>query len=262
MKNLLSDINIYCINLSSRSDRKRFMEQQFKEAGVEEKVTFIKAISSHSLGQSKIIDTLSASESANLLSHLKALKALLDSKNEFAIIMEDDCNIENAKRFKTTLAESFNRVGVKNICVQLMVNVREEQAQFKGLKIRTFWEFSTVAYFIDKRYAESILKNFNTLRKINEYPRVEILDPRNQKTFKRKRSTETIIYSGNSYSIPILTSTIIKPDIKHLNKKESIDQEIASAQKTDSLWVNQSNLDFFEYFYTIKTLVAQNTCDA
>jgi hypothetical protein len=228
------------------------MEHQFKEMKLLERVTFVNAISADTLGNFNIIDSLSETESANLFSHLKALHHFINSDKEFAVIMEDDCNIENAKKFKNTLAQSFVKSKIKNICIQLMVNVREEDLLACELNKRTFWEFSTVAYFIDREYAALIIKKFNTVKKINNYPQIEIFDPRNKKTFYRKRTTETIIYSENSYSIPIFTSKVFSASIKHLNKEEAIRQEVASAEKTNSLWLNQKEVDFFEYLSKIK----------
>jgi hypothetical protein len=258
MKNLLSNIEIYCINLSKRKDRKGFMESQFKKMGILEKVVFINAIPADILGEPNIVNGLSASESANLLSHLKALNAFVNSDNDFAVIMEDDCNIENAKKFKIPIAESVKKAKIKNICIQLAIAVREENPLVCELKKTSFWDFSNVAYFIDKEYAKLILKNFNTIKKINSYSSVEVFDPRSQKTYEARKTTEVIVYSGNSYSIPILTTKTLGSDMNHLHIEESIRQEITSAEKTNRLWDNKKDLDFFQYLSKTECFAIHN----
>jgi hypothetical protein len=74
-----------------------------------------------------------------------------------------------------------------------------------------------------------------------------VLDPRNNKYFLTKNTAEEIVYSGNSYSIPILTSKILGSSLNHKNLSEALIQESSSIEKTNKLWGGKKNMDFNDY---------------
>ena len=98
----LKDIpHIYWINLDDKTDRRQFMEEQFAYWEVEN--TRISAYDGRDDDLSDIItgkypDNMSSGEIGCVTSHLKAIKYWLESSDaEYAIMMEDDCDLEVVK---------------------------------------------------------------------------------------------------------------------------------------------------------------------
>jgi GR25 family glycosyltransferase involved in LPS biosynthesis len=247
MKNLVSDIDIYCINLKDRIDRRLFMARQFKDLSVIKRSNFIEAVSATELTSEELINDLSKEESACLLSHIKAIKTFMASGSDFAIILEDDCDLSNSKKFNGSILNSIKLHNFKNFILQLGVSVRIEDSPMAKLKKRTFWDFSSMAYLIDREYGKRFLAKFKNINSINNYEIKKVLDPRNNKYFLTKNTAEEIVYSGNSYSIPILTSKILGSSLNHKNLSEALIQESSSIEKTNKLWDGKKNMDFNDY---------------
>jgi GR25 family glycosyltransferase involved in LPS biosynthesis len=251
MKNLVSDIDIYCINLKDRIDRRLFMARQFKDLSVIKRSTFIEAVSAIKLTPKEIVDGLSKEESACLLSHIKAIKAFASSDSEFAIILEDDCDLQNSKKFYPPIADAAKTLNFKNLIIQLAVSSRVEQELTKTIKKRTFWNFSTIAYLLDKEYAKNFLQKFKDLDSINKYTSEKVLDPRTEEYFLPANTAETILYYQNAYSMPALTSKILGSSLNHKNADEAFLQEQLSIKKTNALWSAEENIDLFKYLKKI-----------
>jgi GR25 family glycosyltransferase involved in LPS biosynthesis len=251
MKNLISDVDIYCINLKNRLDRRLFMARQFKDLSVIKRSTFIRAVSANDLAKEDIIGGLSKEESACLFSHLKALEFFVNSKSDLAIILEDDCDLENLKRFNGSITDAIKLSNFKNFILQLAVLARPEDRFTQKIKKRTFWDFSSMAYLVDREYAEKLLKKFKNVDSINNYRAKRVLDPRTDQYFLPNNTAETILYSGDSYSIPIFTSKILGSSLNHKNANEALIQEQLSIQKTNELWSSQENIDLSNYIKRI-----------
>ena len=93
---------IYYLNLDDQPERKEYMEEQFKYWEIED-YERISAYDGREDDLSDIIkgrypDNMSSGEIGCTTSHLKALKYFLDnSEAPYAVIMEDDCDLELVK---------------------------------------------------------------------------------------------------------------------------------------------------------------------
>ena len=106
MENKINQIPIYWINLERSVDRKIIFEKQLENYNI----IFHKRINGidgfHiNLQDFKTVDNLTKFELGCTLSHLKAIKEAFINKEEYVLIMEDDCNFEYLKYQKYSLDE-------------------------------------------------------------------------------------------------------------------------------------------------------------
>jgi GR25 family glycosyltransferase involved in LPS biosynthesis len=151
---------IYYINLDDQPERREFMESQFKYWEIEN-YTRISAYDGRNddLGdiiKGKYPDNVTTPEIGCLTSHLKAIKYWYEnSDTPYAVFMEDDCIINNAKYWSFTWQEFLSRVPYNFDCLQLClivtgdihVTIHKHQAN----------EFSTACYVITRRYAKKLI---------------------------------------------------------------------------------------------------------
>lgn len=96
--------HIYWLNLDDKEDRRKFMEDQFSYWEIE-KHTRISAYDGRDDDLSDIIvgkypDNMSSGEIGCVTSHLKAIRHWLEtSTDDYAIMMEDDCDLEVVKHW-------------------------------------------------------------------------------------------------------------------------------------------------------------------
>jgi GR25 family glycosyltransferase involved in LPS biosynthesis len=104
----------------------------------------------------KYPDNVTTPEIGCLSSHLKAIKYWYEnSDTPYAVFMEDDCIINNAKYWSFTWQEFLSRVPYNWDCLQLClivtgdihVTIHKHQAN----------EFSTACYVITRRYAKKLI---------------------------------------------------------------------------------------------------------
>lgn len=112
--NIIGNIPIYWINLNRSIERKQFMEKQFKKYNIKN-THRIEAIdgdklneNNHNYYHSSGIRKLTKYEIACCMSHIKALHNAFNDNNQYAIIMEDDCDFEYLNYQKTQLIELFD----------------------------------------------------------------------------------------------------------------------------------------------------------
>ncbi len=151
---------IYYINLDDQPERREFMESQFRYWEIEN-YTRISAYDGRNddLGdiiKGKYPDNVTTPEIGCLTSHLKAIKYWYDnSDTPYAVFMEDDCIIDNARYWSFTWQEFLSRVPYNFDCLQLClivtgdihVTIHKHQAN----------EFSTACYVITRRYAKKLI---------------------------------------------------------------------------------------------------------
>ena len=93
---------IYYLNLDDQPERKEYMEEQFQYWGIEN-YTRISAYDGREDDLGDIIkgrypESMSSGEIGCITSHLKAIKYWMEtSDSPYAIIMEDDCNLDLVK---------------------------------------------------------------------------------------------------------------------------------------------------------------------
>ena len=103
--------HVYWINLDDKEDRRQFMENQFAYWEVEN--TRISAYDGRDDDLSDILagkypDNMSSGEIGCVTSHLKAISYWLEnSDDEYAIMMEDDCDLEVVKHWPFTWKDWF-----------------------------------------------------------------------------------------------------------------------------------------------------------
>ena len=208
---------LYYLNLDGQPERRQYMEDQFKYWEIEN-YTRISAYDGREDDLSDIIsgrypDTMSGGEIGCTTSHLNAIKHYLDnSDSPYAIIMEDDCNLELAKFWNFTWREFMSGLPYDWDVVQLAI-ICTGSIHVK-LHRRFVNDFSTACYMISRHHAEKLLK-------FHERDGKYKLD----NGAKPRAVADDLIYnSGNTYSMPLflykleLGSTIHPEHIDAIHK--------------------------------------------
>jgi mannosyltransferase OCH1-like enzyme len=117
--NNMIDIPIYYINLDRSTDRKKYMEDQFKYYNITNynRISAIdgKKIQNTSKGfidNIKYVNNynkLTAYEIACTLSHLKTINLIDNNNNDYALILEDDCSLDLITFWKDNLLNLINK---------------------------------------------------------------------------------------------------------------------------------------------------------
>ena len=151
---------VYCLNLDGQPDRWNYMESQFKYWGV----TDYQRVSAYDGREDDLSDIIkgrypsdmSGGEIGCITSHLKALKMFLDTDAPYAIMMEDDCNLDtvhywnfNWNDFVAHLPYDWDVVQLAIICTG-DIHVK--------LHRRFVNDFSTACYMITRHHAEKLVR--------------------------------------------------------------------------------------------------------
>lgn len=203
----MSNISFYYINLSNRKDRNNRMVNQFNDLKITN-YQRIQACSPSDYNFNNYIKNLSDTHFAILGSHIKAISHFYhNSKNEYAIIFEDDVDLSSFKKIGFNLTELFH-VFSNTKCFQLAVSNRVEHVPNFSPHERSFWDFSCLAYMISKSYAKDFLDRYCIDNKINldSLNLKMVYDSRIKKYFTPPPWTENVIYSiGNVVTWPIFS---------------------------------------------------------
>jgi len=151
---------IYYINLDGQPERKEYMESLFKYWEIEnyERVSGYDGrdddLSDILVG--KYPNDMSGGEIGCITSHLKAIKMFLDTDAPYAIMMEDDCNLDtvhywnfNWNDFVAHLPYDYDVVQLAIICTG-DIHVK--------LHRRFVNDFSTACYMITRHHAEKLVR--------------------------------------------------------------------------------------------------------
>jgi hypothetical protein len=188
---------IYYLNLDNQPERKEYMEQQFDYWQIEN-YTRISAYDGRDDDLSDIIrgrypETMSSGEIGCVTSHLKAIKHWYEtSDSPYAIIMEDDCNLDLVKYWNFTWDDFYCRIPYDWDVMQIAIICTGDLHVI--LHKRFVNDFSTACYLITRHHAEKLLK-FHT--KGDKYKLDNGVKP-------RPVADDLIYNSGNTYSIPLL----------------------------------------------------------
>jgi hypothetical protein len=153
---------IYYLNLDGQPERKLYMEDQFKYWNLEN-YTRISAFDGRNDDLSDIIfgrypETLTSGEIGCVTSHLKAIKHWMEtSDSPYAIIMEDDCNIDIARYWNFTWEDFISRSPYAWDVIQLAIISTGDISV--PIHTRFVNEFSTACYVITRHHAEKLIKN-------------------------------------------------------------------------------------------------------
>lgn len=215
--------HIYYLNLDDQPERNQYMQDQFKYWEIEN-YTRISAYDGRTDDLSEIIsgrypEMMTSGEIGCTTSHLKAIKHWYETTDSpYAIIMEDDCNLETVKYWNFTWNEIISKVPYDFDVIQLAIictgNIHVT------LHKRFVNDFSTASYLITRHHATKLLKYHIRGEKYK-------LD----NGVKPRAVADDLIYnSGNTFSAPLLLYKLelgssIHPDhidMFHKNSYEGI----------------------------------------
>jgi len=230
---------VYYLNLDDQPERRQYMEDQFSYWEIEN-YTRISAYDGREDDLSDIIkgkypDMMSSGEIGCVTSHLKAIKHWYDtSDSPYAIIMEDDCNLDLVKHWNFTWLDFYSQIPYDWDIVQIAI-ICTGDIHVK-LHKRFVNDFSTACYLINRHHAEKLLK-FHV--KDNKY--------RLDNGVKPRPVADDLIYnSGNTYSIPLL---LYKIELGSSIHPEHIDMfHKGNHDALNTFWKqNGSEIDIREY---------------
>ncbi len=187
---------IYYLNLDGQPERKEYMESQFKYWEIEN-YERISAFDGRDDDLSDIIkgrypENMTSGEIGCTTSHLKAIKHWYDtSDSPYAIIMEDDVDLQIARFWNFTWADFVSKIPYDWDVVQLAI-ICTGNLHVK-LHKRFVNDFSTAAYIITRHHAEKLLK-FHL--RDGKYKLDQGIKP-------RAVADDLIYNSGNTFSIPL-----------------------------------------------------------
>lgn len=187
---------IYCINLDDQPERWNYMEEQFKYWEIEN-YTRVSAYDGRESDLGEIIkgrypDMMSSSELGCTTSHLKAIKQFYESGEPYAIMMEDDCNLDLVRFWNFTWKDFYCKLPYDWDVCQIAI-ICTGDIQIKVHK-RFVNEFSTACYLITRHHAEKMLK----LHVRGEKYKLD------NGVRPRPVADDLLYNSGNTYALPLL----------------------------------------------------------
>ena len=187
---------LYYINLDDKTDRRKFMEDQFDYWQIEN-YERISAYDGRDDDLSDIIkgrypESMTSGEIGCTTSHLKAVKHWYEtSDSPYAIIVEDDLDLQLARFWNFTWSDFVAKLPYDWDVVQLAIictgNLHVQ------LHKRFVNDFSTAAYMITRHHAEKLLKHHV---RGDKYKLDNGVKP-------RPVADDLIYNSGNTFSIPL-----------------------------------------------------------
>ncbi len=193
---------VYCINLDGQPERWQYMEEQFKYWELKD-YERISAYDGRDDDLSDIIKgkyptDMTSGEIGCTTSHLKAMKHYLDnSDSPYAIIMEDDCDMEVVRYWNFSWADvvahfpyDYDVIQIAIICTG-DIHVR--------LHKRFVNDFSTACYVISRHHAEKLVR-LHCRGGYTGHQKYKL-----DNGCKPRPVADDLIYnSGNTFAIPLL----------------------------------------------------------
>ena len=187
---------IYCINLDDQPERWKYMENQFKYWEIEN-YTRVSAYDGREDDLSDILkgrypEMVTSGEIGCVTSHLKAIKQFYDSGEPYAIMMEDDCDLELVRFWNFTWQDFYAKIPYDWDVCQIAI-ICTGDIHIKVHK-RFVNEFSTACYLITRHHAEKLIKLHC---RGDKYKLDNGVRP-------RPVADDLIYNSGNTYALPLL----------------------------------------------------------
>ena len=220
---------IYCINLDGQPERWEYMENQFKDWEIKD-YTRISAYDGREDDLSDIIsgrypEMMSSGEIGCTTSHLNAMKHFLDnSDSPYAVIMEDDCNLDMVKFWNFTWNDFYAHFPYDWDVVQLAIICTGDM--HVRLHKRFVNDFSTACYVINRYHAEKLVR-LNCRGGYTGKQKYKL----DQGVKPRPVADDLIYNSGNTFAIPLL---IYKIELGSSIHPEHID--MIHKGNHDALW--------------------------
>ena len=153
---------IYYLNLDGQPERKKYMEDQFKYWGIEnyERISAYDGRDDDlsSIIKGKYPDMMTSGEIGCTTSHLKALNHWLNtSDSPYAVIMEDDCNLDTVHFWNFTWKDFIARAPYAWDVIQLAIICTGDIVV--PVHYRFINDFSTACYVITRHHAEKLVRN-------------------------------------------------------------------------------------------------------
>lgn len=235
----LLHIPVYYINLDKDTDRLTYIEKQLSELNFL-KYKKIEAIDGNNYKNKINAPNISSADIGCTMSHMKALEEFLGSNNDLAIVCEDDADFSNLKNTNIKVEIDVNSMhsnnGLADFCLQLAVLSREEMPINFELHERSFWDFGTTVYLVNRKYAETMIEYYGCHLNINwhKFIEKEVSDPRGG-TVKTRPVADELVYSlTKTLCYPIFTFKDFKSTI-NTNYEQQI-QIKTSIEKFNSHW--------------------------
>ena len=193
---------IYCINLDAQPERWQYMEEQFKYWELKD-YHRISAYDGRADDLSHILkgkypDNMTGGEIGCTTSHLKAIKHWMEtSDSPYAIMMEDDCDLDLAKCWNFTWEDFYGHFPYDWDVVQMAI-ICTGDLHVKIHK-RFVNNFSTACYVITRHHAEKMMRLH--CRGEDKYKLDNGVRP-------RPVADDLLYNSGNTYSIPLFNYKI------------------------------------------------------
>ena len=187
---------IYYINLDDQPERAKYMEDQFEYWGIEN-YTRISAYDGReddlgSILKGRYPDNVTSGEVGCVTSHLKAIKHWYDtSDSPYAVIMEDDCDLEVVKHWGFTWKDFYSKIPYAYDVIQLAI-INPAQVHMR-LHRRFVNDFSTACYSITRHHAQKLID----LHVRGDKYKID-------NGVKPRAVADDLIYnSGNTFAIPL-----------------------------------------------------------
>lgn len=249
MSSFIENVDVYYINLKQDVDRKKSTEHDFLINNIKN-FTRIEAVDGNK--KQIFINSLSFSESGCVLSHLKAIEHFYKkSKKEFGIIFEDDIDISNIQKINFNFYDTLKYYSPDNYCLQLVSLTREDLDINFCFRERIFWDFSTAAYIINKKYAKNILKTYRMFNNnFENFKSKQIYDPRGGTVFTRPVADELVYSLAKTHIYPIFTIKNVESSIN--NDDEQSRQVLHSINLFKKKWHNYKTIEIEDFVYDTK----------
>lgn len=242
MLDVLENIEVYCINLSDRLDRKKYISQHFSDLRINN-YKFVKAFYPKDMDDSYLKECLKygmePGEAACGYSSLISIKKFLDeSDKEYLLVCEDDVDLSNILKIQFKLTDIFALFDINVECIQLAVSTRQDIQFNPNIRLRSPWDFNTTCYMLTKDYAQKVVsKYFNDKITLNNFNSVNIFDYRNKSFIKSSPVAEYVVYNTtNAVTVPIFTYSIFNSSVNQSD--ERLEQSIKSRNDFYCYWNN------------------------
>ena len=151
---------VYCINLDDHVERWEYMQDQFEYWNIKD-YTRISAYDGREDDLSDILtgrypDNMLSGEVGCTTSHLKAMKEFLKTDKPYAIMMEDDCDLDLVKFWNFTWQDFYAHLPYDWDVVQLAIICTGDL--HVHLHKRFVNDFSTACYIITRHHAEKLVR--------------------------------------------------------------------------------------------------------
>jgi GR25 family glycosyltransferase involved in LPS biosynthesis len=236
---------IYYLNLDGQPERKEYMEDQFKYWEIDN-YTRISAYDGRDDDLSDILkgkypEMMSSGEVGCVTSHLKAINYWYNtSDSPYAIIMEDDCELEVAKYWNFTWEDFISRAPYAWDIIQLAIICTGNIVV--PIHTRFVNDFSTACYVITRHHAEKLIKYHI---RGDKYKLDNGVKP-------RPVADDLIYNSGVTYATPVLLyktelGSTIHPDHVDIFHKNSYNAILNFWQQRGSVLTLEQITDYNPY---------------